>query len=212
MEKSKKKKPNLFRYHSPRINKIITALFSAIVMIGGAGFIICILQLISSAVSEPGMDIASLFIGFDIFMELLFAIFLLCAIAFGTAYLYNYLINKGKYEETKEVIEVKSPLVGYAAEHQEQIIELLKSIARPTGDKQYLNRAPTGQFLRALTELGYMDANITGPNLMAWVEMVTEYKDKDKDSSHFFAAYNKPTKDDYKVIGYMQQIKQIVGQ
>lgn len=212
MEKSKKKKPNLFRSRSPRMSKIIIALFSAIIMIGGAGLIICILQLVSSVVSEPGMDIASLFIGFDIFMELLFSIFLLCAIAFGTASLYNYLMNKVEYGEKKEVIEVKSPLVGYAVEHQEQIIELLKSIARPTGDKQYLNRAPTGQFLRALTELGYLDANTTGSNLMAWVEMVTEYKDKDKDSSHFFAAYNKPTKSDSKVVDYMQQIRQIIGQ
>lgn len=211
MEKSKKK-PNLFRSHSPRMNKIITALFSAVIMIGGAASIICILQLISYAVSEPGMDIASLFVGFDIFMELLFSIFLLCAIAFGTAYLYNYLINKDKYKEVKEAIVVKSPLVGNAVEHQEQIIELLKSIARPTGDKQCLNRAPTGQFLRALTELDYVDTNITGANLLAWVEQVTGYKDKDDDAAHFFAAYKKPTKNDSNVIGYMQQIKQIIEQ
>lgn len=209
---AKNKRPNLFRSYSPRMNKIMLALASASIMIGGAAFIIGALQLISSAVSEPGMDIASIFMGFDIFMELLFAIFLLCTIAFGTAVLYNYLINKGRYEEVKKAVKVNSPLVGKAAEHQEQIIELLKSVAKPTSGRQYMNRAQTGQFLRALTELGYMVANVTGSNLMAWVEMVTGYKDKDKDSGHFFAAYNKPTKEDSQVLKYMKQIEEVLAQ
>lgn len=105
-----------------------------------------------------------------------------------------------------------SLLQGAAKEHEKEIIALLQSVAKPSAGKQHINRAPTGHFLRALTELGYIDANVKGANLLAWVEHVTGYKDKDDDAAHFFAAYKKTTKNDYYVVGYMQQIKQIIEQ
>lgn len=135
----------------------------------------------------------------------------LIIIAFVAIMIYLFIMKKLDATPAPQS-KCDSLLQGAAKDHEEEIIAMLTSIAKPSGGKQHINRAPTGQFLRALTELGYMDANITGANLLAWVEQVTGYKDKDEDSAHFFAAYNKPTKNDSKVIGYMQQINQIVGQ
>lgn len=207
MEKSKKK-PNLFRSHSPRMTKIITALFSALVMIGGAAFIISLLGLISLKVSAPGMDIASLFKGFDIFTELLFAIFFLLAIAFGSAFLYNYLINKDRYIETRIAIEAESPLTEAAKGHEQQIMDMLTIIAKPLPGKAKLNRARTAQFLRALIELQLIDANYPPKNLMVWVENVTNYKDGN------VSAFNQALKDanpqDTNVLDFQKQIQQVL--
>lgn len=137
-----------------------------------------------------------------------FYLLLSAAIAIGI-----YKIIMWKFAATSaQQNTCESLLQGAAKEHEKEIIDLLTSIAKPSVGKQHINRAPTGQFLRAMTELGYLDANITGANLLAWVEQVTGYKDKDEDAAHFFAAYNKPTKNDSKVVGYMQQIQQIIGQ
>ena len=134
----------------------------------------------------------------------------LVIVAMAGILIYKLLMRKLHAQSTAQV-QIKSPLQGAAKDHEQQIIDLLKSIAMPSVGKQHLNRAPTAQFLRALTELGYLDANVTGPNLLAWVEDVTYYQDKDEDSGHFFAAYNKPTKEDSKVRKYMDQIQQIVN-
>ena len=157
------------------------------------------------------MDIASLFRGYDLFMEFLMTIFILVFLAFASVVVYNYATNRDKADTQKREIEAQSPLLGAAKEHEDAIIESLKTIAKPTKGKTYLRRAGTVQFLRALAELGYMDANTSGSNMMAWVEMATGYKDKDKDSGHFFSAYNNTSIQDSKVLGFMEQIRQIVG-
>ena len=126
--------------------------------------------------------------------------------------IYYFLMRKMNTKSVTNQAKIESLLQGAAKGHEQQIIDQLKSIAKPSASKQHLNRAPTAQFLRALTELGYLDANVSGPNLLAWVEDVTGYKDKDDDSGHFFAAYNKPTKEDTKVSKYMDQIQQIIAQ
>lgn len=136
----------------------------------------------------------------------------LVIVAMVAVALYHFMVRKLSIKSAAPQAQIESLLQGAAKDHEQQIIDALKSIARPTSGKQYLNRAPTAQFLRALTELGYLDANVSGPNLLAWVENVTGYKDKDNDSGHFFAAYNKPTKEDSKVIKYMNQIEQIIAQ
>ena len=132
----------------------------------------------------------------------------LVIVAMVAVSLYHLLTKKSAAAQA----QIESLLQGAAKDHEQQIIDLIKSVAKPSSGKEHLNRAPTAQFLRALTELGYLDANVTGPNLLAWVENVTGYKDKDEDSGHFFAAYNKPTKEDSKVRKYMDQIEQIVNQ
>ena len=158
------------------------------------------------------MDLSSLFVGYDLFMEFLMTIFMLVFLAFASVVVYNYTTNREKADTEKKEIEAQSPLLGAAKEHEEEIIECLKSISKPTKGKSYLRRAGTVQFLRALTELGYMDVNTSGTNMMAWVEMATGYKDKDKDSGHFFSAYNNTSVQDTKVLGFMEQIRKIVGE
>ena len=135
----------------------------------------------------------------------------LVIIALVAVWIYQFLMRKIVSKSTAVQMQIESLLQGAAKEYEQQIIDLLTSIARPSSGKQYLNRAPTAQFLRALTELGYMDTNVSGSNLKAWVENVTGYTDKDKDSGHFYSAYNNSTKEDSKVRKYMDQIEQIVN-
>ncbi len=207
----KKKKPNYFRITSPKVNKLFWLFFSILVPIAVLLLAMCVVSLISIKISEPGMDISSLFVGYDFFMEFLMTIFMLVFLAFASVVVYNYATNRDKADTEKREIEAQSPLLGVAKEHEEQIIECLKSIAKPTKGKSYLRRAGTVQFLRALTELGYMDANTSGANMMAWVEMTTGYKDKDKDSGHFYSAFNNTSNQDTKVLGFIEQIEKIVG-
>ena len=206
-----KKKKNYLRIEDPKLNKVFWWVASAILAIACVTLTIIIVELISLSLSGYGQDVASLFPGLEPLVERFFVVFLILFIAFLTIVIYVYATNRENDKINKKKIEVDSPLLGAAKEHQEQIIDLLMSVAKPTSGKQYLNRAPTVQFLRALTELGYMDANTSGPNMMAWVEMATGYKDKDKDSGHFFSAYNNTSNQDTKVLGFMEQIEKIVG-
>lgn len=206
-----KNKPNYFRITSPKVNKLFWVLISILAPMAVFILVMCIVSLISLEISEPGRDIASLFVGYDLFIEFLMTIFTLVFLAFASVVVYNYATNREKADTEKREIEAQSPLLGAAKEHETEIIERLKSIAKPTKGKSYLRRAGTVQFLRALTELGYMDANTSGSNMMAWVEMATGYKDKDKDSGHFFSAYNNTYGKDPKVLVYIEQIKKIVG-
>lgn len=206
-----KKKPNYFRITSPKVNKLFWVFFSILAPLAVLLLAMCIVSLISIKISDPGMDIASLFRGYELFLEFMMTIFVVVFMAFASVVVYNYATNREKADTEKREIEAKSPLLGAAKEHEEKIIERLKAIAKPTNGKSYLRRAGTVQFLRALTELGYMDVNTSGSNMMAWVEMATGYKDKDKDSGHFFSAYNNTSKQDSKVTGFMEQIEQIIG-
>lgn len=209
--KTKKEKPNYFRITSPKVNRLFWVFFSILAPLAVLLLAMCIVSLVSLRISDPGMDIASLFVGYEPFLEFIMTIFVLVFMAFASVVVYNYATNREKADTEMREIEAQSPLLGAAKEHEEQIIECLKSIAKPTNGKTYLRRAGTVQFLRALTELGYMDVNISGPNMMAWVEMATGYKDKDKDSGHFFSAYNNTYGKDPKVLVYIEQIEQIVG-
>lgn len=189
------KKVDYFKIQDLRLNKIFWAIACASLTTMGASLVLSFFLPINHIVNV-----------------ILFVLLILLFIAFVTVYLYNYTVNKAASLNQQETLKIESPLTESAKSHEQQIIDLLKSIAKPSAGKQQLNRAPTAQFLRALTELGFLDANVSGPNLLAWVENVTGYKDKDDDSGHFFAAYNKPTKEDSKVRKYMDQIQQIVVQ
>ncbi len=208
MEK-RNKKPNLFRAYSPRMYKIVTALFTTLAMIGGAAFIIAILQLISYEVSEPGMDIASLFKGFDIFMELLFAIFILLAIAFGSVFLYNYMINKNNYEDALTAAEAESPLTEVAKGHEQQIIDLMISIIKPVPGKKNISTAKAAKFIKALKDLNLMDVNMEGQHLIPWIETVTGFSAGK--TSPFNQALKAVKVDDDDVPDYKAQLEQILA-
>jgi hypothetical protein len=208
MEK-RNKKPNLFRAYSPRMYKIVTALFTTLAMIGGAAFIIAILQLISYEVSEPGMDIASLFKGFDIFMELLFAIFILLAIAFGSVFLYNYMINKNNYEDALTAAEAESPLTEAAKGHEQQIIDLMISIIKPVPGKKNISTAKAAKFIKALKDLNLMDVNMEGQHLIPWIETVTGFSAGK--TSPFNQALKAVKVDDDDVPDYKAQLEQILA-
>lgn len=206
-----KEKTDYSRFTSPATKKLFMWVFSAMVAISGILLLIITSDTISEWICGQGRGIFSSFEWFYTFSDILFAILLVLIIAFGTIIIYTYTTNRYKEVENRQEIIVESPLLGLAKEHEAEIIERLKTLAKPTKGKPNLRRAGTVHFLRALTILGYMDANTSGPNMMAWVEMVTGYKDKDVDSGHFFSAYNKTYEQDPKVRDYIRQIKQIVG-
>ena len=123
--------------------------------------------------------------------------------------IYNYATNKEQYKEDVEQAKAESPLQGDAIEHEEEIIDLLTTIARPLPGRAKLNRARTAQFLRALMELGYIDKNTAGKTLMVWVETVTEYKDGN--ASHFQQAIKDATPQDSNVADFQKQILEILA-
>lgn len=207
-----RKKPNFFRIHSPRLNKLFWWLFSITTIIDVVFLLSLLTNFIFGCVWGKEHDLYALYgDGYERFMDIMMMALILSLMAFAIVVLFNYMTNYDQHFESKATAEANSPITDTAKPYEPQIIDLLTSIARPSSGKQYLNRAPTAQFLRALTELGYMDANVSGPNLKTWVENVTGYNDKDKDSGHFYSAYNTTTKEDSKVRKYMDQIKQIVN-
>ena len=191
-----------------RFVKTITALWSSLFAILFGLALVCLIDW--SDLKELGADYKTSHVTTILGTTLLVCSYLVI-VAIVAVFIYHLLMRREDARLLALHTPIESLLQGAAKDHETPIIDLLKSIARPSAGKQYLNRAPTAQFLRALTELGYMDANISGPNLLAWIENVTGYKDKDNDSGHFFAAYNKPTKEDSKVRNYMNQIEQIVN-
>lgn len=191
-----------------RLVKILTALNASLFALAFGIIVVCLLDWWE--LKELGAAYET-----SLITNILGTTFIVCSylvvVALVAIWIYQFLMRKMGAKSAAQQAQIESLLQGAAKDHEQQIIDLLKSIAKPSAGKPHFNRAPTAQFLRALTELGYLDANISGPNLLAWVENITGYKDKDEDSGHFFAAYNKPTKEDSKVRKYMDQIEQIVN-
>ena len=192
-----------------KVKKIIIALlaadFASLLIVLLIGFI----DWTDFKFAEPGEYETTLF------TEIVGTFFLACTYIFLAAMiavsLYAIFVWKMSKEGNIVKANVSSILENVSEREEKQIIEILKTIAKPVPGKVYLNRAPSAQFLRALTNLGYIDKNISGTALMAWTESVTGYKDKDDDSGHFFAAYNAVTNVDPKMLRYMEQIKQITA-
>jgi hypothetical protein len=92
-----------------------------------------------------------------------------------TIVIYNYITNKENDRAGKQMVEVESPLLGVAKEHQAQIIGILKSVAMPAPNKQTINHARTAKFIQALVALQLIDSNRDRKQLMAWIESVTTY-------------------------------------
>lgn len=206
-----RKKTNFFRIHSPKLNKLFWWLFSIVVIIDATFILSLLADFLCACAWGSDHDLYAMFDGYERFMDLMLLGLILSVMACSIVVLYNYMTNYDKHHEAQITAQANSPLADAAKPYEQQIIDMLKSVAKPSSPKQHLNRAPTAQFLRALTELGYLDANVSGSNLKAWVENVTGYTDKDKDSGHFYSAYNNSTKEDSKVRKYMDQIEQIVN-
>ena len=170
---------------SKRIGRCLLGTLCAIFTLSVAGLIIIFIGGIDNAISEPGTDMASN-PWFDIRIEIVFTLLLLAVITFFGILLYNHMLIRNA---NKPVIT--SILSGEAAKHEADIVALLKSVAKPLPGKDKLNRAATAQFMRALAELSYIDANLKAQHLLPWIEQVTNLTDGE--NGHFQAAYNKAT-------------------
>ena len=200
-----KKRPNYFRITSPRRRKIFYGLLSVILAIAFVLLAIDIVALIDLHLAKPGIAITSLFPGLMPFFEVMLRAVLVLFMAFSAVVIYNYITNR----ENIQAVKAESPLQGAAVEHEEQIIDALKIIAKPLPGRAKLNRARTAQFIRALMELGYIDKNTAGKILMVWVETVTEYKDGN--ASHFQKAIKDATPQDSNVLDFQKQIQEIIA-
>lgn len=175
----KKHWKDYFQSQSPRMTKIVNALYSSEIFLFIAVIIFGTIQrFVSVAVEEPKMDIASQsteFVVIRYLFVILVILFILFSIAFFSAVFYNYLTIKDKIAEDKET-KVNSPFIGSAIEHEKEIVDILQSVAKPLPNKGTINQAKTAKFIIALSDLGLIDSNLDSRHLMAWIENVTGYQ------------------------------------
>lgn len=203
------KRKNYFQITNPKLNKLFWWVCAALFAIAAFAFTIIIAELMSLHFADDGFALSSLFPGFNPFVNTLFGVFIMLFIFFLTFVIYNYIINKENDRAEKQKIEVESPLLGAAKEHQAQIIELLKSVAMPAPNKKTINHAPTAKFLKALKELQLIDYNRDSRHIMAWIENVTNYP---AGKTGVFNQACKLVKDnDSEVKKYEEQIMQIIA-
>ena len=159
--------------------------------------------------ADDGFELSFLFPGLNSFVTTLFGVFIILFIVFMTVVIYNYITNKENDRAAKPKIEVESPLLGAAKEHQEQIIEMLKSVAMPAPNKQSINLAPTAKFLKVLEEFKLIDLHRDSKHLMAWIENTTGYPTGK--TGVFNQALNAVKKGDQDVKKYREIIQQIIA-
>lgn len=169
------KRKNYFRINDPKLNKLFWWVCAALFAIAAFAFTIIIAELMSLHFADDGLELSSLFPGFNPFLNTLFGVFIILFIVFLTIVIYIYATNKENDRTTKQKIEAESPLLGVAKEHQAQIIGILKSVAMPAPNKQTINHARTAKFIQALVALQLIDSNRDNKQLMAWIESVTTY-------------------------------------
>ena len=169
------------------------------------------IEAIDSHLSEPGMDIASLFPGYDIFRDWVAVLSVVLMLVVISLCIYNWLYKiKFKHSKASEPAEQTNPLLGVAKEHEQQIIEMLKSVAKPEPGSNKLNRANTIHFLRTLKELELFDMHIDGQHQKAWIEQVTGYEEKSL--SAFNQALDKQKENPKLAAEYRKQIEQIIAE
>lgn len=204
------KRQNYFKTHNPKIDKALWWVCSSMLAIFVLILVICFAQIISSRTAQPEYDLFSLLPTLLPFIEFLAVVTIVLFVVFLTIKIYVYGINEENNLIAKQKIEVESPLLGAAKEHQAQIIELLKSVAMPAPNKQNINLAPTAKFLKALEELLLIDHNRDSRHLMAWIENVTNYPVGK--TGVFNQARNAVKNKDSEVKKYKEQIQQIIAQ
>ena len=166
---------NYLKITDPKISKLFWWVCAALFAIAAIVFTIIIAELVSLHCADDGFELSSLFPGLNPFVNTLFGVFIILFIVFMTIVIYNYIINKEIDSAAKLKIEVESPLLGAAKEHQEQIIELLKSVAMPAPNKSTISHAKTAKFIHALIAQQLIDSNRDSKLLMAWIEQATNY-------------------------------------
>ena len=169
------KRRNHFRIDDPKIKKVFTWVYAALFAIAALVFAIIIAELMSLHFADDGFELSSLFPGLNPFVNTLFGVFIILFVVFLTIVIFVYVTNKENDRAEKPKIEVESPLLGAAKEHQAQIIGILKSVAMPAPNKQTINHARTAKFIQALVVLQLIDSNRDSKQLMAWIESVTTY-------------------------------------
>ena len=203
------KRKNYLRITDPKINKIFWWVCAALFAIAAIVFTIIIAELVSLHCADDGFELSFLFPGLNSFVTTLFGVFIILFIVFLTIVIYNYITNKENDKAAKAKIEVESPLLGAAKEHQEQIIEMLKSVAMPAPNKQSINLAPTAKFLKVLEEFKLIDLHRDSKHLMAWIENTTGYPTGK--TGVFNQALNAVKKGDQDVKKYREIIQQIIA-
>lgn len=203
------KRKNYLRITDPKINKIFWWVCAALFAIAAIVFTIIIAELVSLHCADDGFELSFLFPGLNSFVTTLFGVFIILFIVFMTIVIYNYITNKENDRAAKPKIEVESPLLGAAKEHQEQIIEMLKSVAMPAPNKQSINLAPTAKFLKVLEEFKLIDLHRDSKHLMAWIENTTGYPTGK--TGVFNQALNAVKKGDQDVKKYREIIQQIIA-
>ena len=169
------KRRNHFRIDDPKLKKVFTWVYAALFAIAALVFAIIIAELMSLHFADDGFELSSLFPGLNPFVNTLFGVFIILFVVFLTIVIFVYVTNKENDRAEKPKIEVESPLLGAAKEHQAQIIGILKSVAMPAPNKQTINHARTAKFIQALVVLQLIDSNRDSKQLMAWIESVTTY-------------------------------------
>ena len=167
---------NYFRINDPKLKKVFTWVYAALFAITALVFAIIIAELMSLHFADDGFELSSLFPGFNPFVNTLFGVFIILFIVFLTIVIYNFIINKENEKEEQIIYEFKSPLIGAAKEHEQEIVEMLKSIALPAPNKKTINHAKTAKFIHALIALDLINKNMVGGRrFMAWISLETKY-------------------------------------
>ncbi|MBR1878872.1 MAG: hypothetical protein IJ814_07735 [Paludibacteraceae bacterium] len=187
----------------PRLRKIVYALHATIAALFIVLMIVCVIDWIDWKESPETYEMSFFteFVG----TSYLIAIYIILT-AIIAILLYLVFSDLGSKKHTAKT---ESPLLGVAKEHEQAIIDLLKSVAQPLPGKITFNTARVGQFMRALAELGYIDANLDGKYWKPWIEEVTGFTGDT--TGHVNAAYKKTSLKDEKVKELYDRIKSIVG-
>ena len=170
------KRRNHFRIDDPKLKKVFTWVYAALFAIAVLVFAIIIAELVSFHLANDGFELSSVIPSVIPFVNTLFGVFIILFIVFLTIVIYNYIINKENEKEEQIIYEFKSPLIGAAKVHEEEIVEMLKSIALPAPNKKTINYAKTAKFIYALITLDLINKNMVGGRrFMAWISLETKY-------------------------------------
>ena len=170
------KRKNYFRINDPKLKQVFTWVYAALFAVAALVFAIIIAELMSLHFADDGFELSSLFPGFNPFVNTLFGVFIILFIFFLTIVIYNYIINKENEKEEQIICEFKSPLIGAAKAHEQEIVEMLKSIALPAPNKKTINHAKTAKFIHALIALDLINKNMVGGRrFMVWISLETKY-------------------------------------
>lgn len=186
------KKIDYCKIQDLRLNKIFWALACALLTTGGV--------LIALSFALPIDHIVNV---------ILFVLLILLFIAFVTVFLYNYTVNKAAALNKQESLKVDSPLTEAAKAHEQSIIDLMSSVIKPVPGKQTINTAKTAKFIKALSDIGLIDANLDSKHLMAWIENVTGYPTGE--TRVFNQALKAVKVNDPDLLNYRSQLEQIIG-